>query len=652
MKCSLIYLKLGVFLLLTSACSQKKSLVLETRQLQFSKNCTELRNEYRDTAKLYSDLRSADTEGVMMAGGAPSSGVAMESDSSPKSSADSATQIGNDQTVGVVEADYTALSAKFLYYHNGQNLLVMKRNDRSLLQTFSLNIRRVKLFATNDRLLVIGERWNQFKSQTEVLVQSYQEKERSVGLENETMFRGTLLEARTKNNLMILAVQDLAFSSTLLKNDFKDIPCERTTLPIVNDNNWGVTKLFLLATHEAPKVLDSAGVVGSTSTFYMSDDTVYLAKSGESVCSWTCSMITNGDFLQIYASTFVSGIKVDFENASISLDAMGLVEGWLKDSWALQEIQEAGKKYLAVASTYRQYHCNRVWWSECFDDDLNALHILKVENQKYTIHGAVKNFAPREDIRAVRFIDRMAYVVTFEKTDPLWSINLENLAAPKIEGHLEIPGFSTYLHPAGKTHLLGVGFGAIDEGDFSLAAGLQFSLFNISDPKNPLRDDVHVFGGRGSYSPATADRQAFFYDTMTSVLVVPTVEFQQEAIGQSWVDENLSFSGARVFYSDLENKKLQPVQTLSHADFIPKSCINSLKGKFWTEKARSLDIERTVKIDGTLVTLSPYGVKSWRLSEKGNVDFLSGSSFPQSICIRFDIENGDWVSAPASPIWD
>ena len=79
-----------------------------------------------------------------------------------------------------------------------------------------------------------------------------------------------------------------------------------------------------------------------------------------------------------------------------------------------------------------------------------------------------------ETIQGVRFVDDVAYVVTFRQTDPFFVIDLADPAAPRVVGELAIPGFSAYLHPAGDG--LVVGFGP--DGNGSVSA----RLFDVTDP--------------------------------------------------------------------------------------------------------------------------------------------------------------------------
>jgi hypothetical protein len=50
-------------------------------------------------------------------------------------------------------------------------------------------------------------------------------------------------------------------------------------------------------------------------------------------------------------------------------------------------------------------------------------------------------------VTATRFDGPRAFVVTFERVDPLWTIDLSKPAEPRALGHLEIPGFVDHLEP-------------------------------------------------------------------------------------------------------------------------------------------------------------------------------------------------------------
>ena len=125
----------------------------------------------------------------------------------------------------------------------------------------------------------------------------------------------------------------------------------------------------------------------------------------------------------------------------------------------------------------------------------------------------------------MRFIGDRGYIVTFRQTDPLYVLDLRDAAAPKVLGELKIPGYSGYLHPIGENLLLGVGQSGLTPGNRRAPnrggqVGVQFSLFDISDPASPRRIDTQTYGGGAA--AAEFDPKAFLYWQPRNLIVAPT----------------------------------------------------------------------------------------------------------------------------------
>ncbi len=113
-----------------------------------------------------------------------------------------------------------------------------------------------------------------------------------------------------------------------------------------------------------------------------------------------------------------------------------------------------------------------------------------------------------EAIYATRIIGNRAYIVTFLTTDPVYVIDLENLS---ILGELEIPGFSSYLHPVTENLILGIGQSAAIENGRAFFQGLLLQLFDVSDPANPVSVSEMTIGLRGTSSALSYDAHALAY---------------------------------------------------------------------------------------------------------------------------------------------
>ncbi|MDO6692927.1 beta-propeller domain-containing protein [Aliiglaciecola sp. 3_MG-2023] len=184
----------------------------------------------------------------------------------------------------------------------------------------------------------------------------------------------------------------------------------------------------------------------------------------------------------MYLASSIEGQQTAFHKVSLetmAYQASGEVDGIL--SWRsdpLFKIDES-EGYLRVVTTDYSVspatHQLRVLSQN--GNELAIVASLPNENHTETIGK------PGEDIYAVRFIDDKAYIVTFERIDPLYVIDLSDNTTPFIAGSLEIPGFSSYLHPLKNGLLLGVGQ-QVEIEDLANSTDSNLIENNPSDLKN------------------------------------------------------------------------------------------------------------------------------------------------------------------------
>lgn len=133
--------------------------------------------------------------------------------------------------------------------------------------------------------------------------------------------------------------------------------------------------------------------------------------------------------------------------------------------------------------------------------------------------GEVRGIGENETIQAVRFLGDKGYVVTFRRTDPLFTLDLSVPTAPTLVGELVMPGYSAYLHPIDEGHLLGVGMAGTESGQLT---GLSVAVFDVTDLANPTlmhRYDIDPGDNAWSWSDALWDHHAFTYHN--GVLTLP-----------------------------------------------------------------------------------------------------------------------------------
>ena len=185
--------------------------------------------------------------------------------------------------------------------------------------------------------------------------------------------------------------------------------------------------------------------------------------------------------------------------------AAGSVPGWLINQYAMSEWDG----HLRVATTVDQP-------SRGEPRSESTVYVLRQRGDTLVETSRVGGLGKGERIYAVRFVGPVGYVVTFRQTDPLYTVDLRDPAAPRVVGELKITGYSAYLHPAGDGRLIGVGQEATERGR---VLGTQVSLFDVGDPAHPSR--IARYHVRYGHSEAEFDPHAFLYWPGTGLLVVP-----------------------------------------------------------------------------------------------------------------------------------
>jgi uncharacterized secreted protein with C-terminal beta-propeller domain len=189
------------------------------------------------------------------------------------------------------------------------------------------------------------------------------------------------------------------------------------------------------------------------------------------------------------------------------------VPGYLLSQWSLSEY----KGVLRVVSTETP-----AWWGSGAASQ-TYVTTLRAQGGGLVQLGQVGGLGRGDRVFAVRMMGATGYVVTFKQVDPLYTLDLHDPAAPRELGELELPGYSSYLHPLSSTLLLGVGQSMNAQGN--VTSGTQVSLFDVGDPKHPaLLQQARL--GQG-WSLAEGDHHAFLYWPATNLVVVP---FGQQAV--------------------------------------------------------------------------------------------------------------------------
>ncbi len=246
--------------------------------------------------------------------------------------------------------------------------------------------------------------------------------------------------------------------------------------------------------------------------------------------------------------------KISIDEDKIDYVAKGSVPGRLLNQFSMDE---SGDRFrVATTTEYYIQHQGTV--------RSNAVYVL---DEQLNIVGELEEIAPDESIFSARFMGDRLYLVTFQQVDPFFVIDLSS-DKPKILGELKIPGFSNYLHPYDEEHVIGFGRDTkeIENGRVQ-QLGIKIALFNVADVNNPKVADDIIIGDSSTYSEATRNHKAFFFDKKSGVLSVPISqdsEILNEISSSKMIAEDYNrWSGFYVF--DLDNLGFNLKGTITHS---------------------------------------------------------------------------------------
>lgn len=384
--------------------------------------------------------------------------------------------------------------------------------------------------------------------------------------------------------------------------------------------------------------LAGEGVLGEGWTVYANEDSLTIAQA-----SWSWWWDGEGVETQLHHFDLSAGAPVYV--------ASGAVDGWILGQYSMS----MHNGYLRVASTDpgdsdsgggdvavssesdeapaeepKQTGESARTVATPKSEPGNLVTVLGVEGDDLVEVGSVRGIAPDETIYAVRMMGDKGYVVTFQQTDPLFTLDLSDPTNPTVVGELHIPGYSAYLHPIDDTHILGIGMDGTDDGTIT---GFAVSLFDISDFANPVLQQKFSLATTSdwSYSEALWDPHAFTLHN--GVMAVPVYS-------DSYDDSTgvySHFSGVQVMAVD--SSGMSDLGQVDHADLVGLSdCLYSGEYDYGEDEAVSsggdvgapedtdtaeepdsgdlcaesywyATVRRSVFIEGNLYSISDYGVK-------------------------------------------
>ncbi len=359
------------------------------------------------------------------------------------------------------------------------------------------------------------------------------------------------------------------------------------------------TSLITLVTDDLSDKFDalqSITVMGNGGAMYASTTSIYLASPFDA-SAWSEGVAEDKDATVVHRFSLEEKLPACAGSALVGGHLLGKHYIGSRESKRFSMAQFAMSEYdghFRIVTTKNRGSVDSS--SESFVTILDA-------NASLAQTGQVGDMGHGERIHAVRFMGDKGYVVTFKRIDPLYVLDLSNPAAPAVVGELKIPGFSSYLHPVGDTHLIGLGFDVDEQENFGRTQGVKLSLFDISDPANPTEVGNRIIGTSGSYSTAVEEHHAFTFDPVRKLLALP--------IDRHEASDESAGTGVMLMKVDLAG-------TFDDIGEVMFPMTQGTQSGYWSSSG--VDVLRTILIgdgrDDGIIILTSEGVQLNRIDEE------------------------------------
>ena len=436
---------------------------------------------------------SAEDSSSTNSAAAADTGVAQNS----KSSENAVYSETNVRQEGVDEADVVKTDGRYLYTlkDNGRSVAIVDTANGELQMVISIPVEaddQAREFYVSDGHLILISEFNQERedgtwtyASTDTRVTTYDitdpEKPEKAG---EVTQSGSYTSSRlTDGHLYLFSQYSVDVTSGITPKDEKDY------IPYVNQQMLEADDIYLPPFSQAymyevvssvdiakpGEIQDSKAIFSDGGELYVSNDNIYWYET-----RWSEK-----------TETVIK--RMSYKDGKLKAEASGKVDGYINDSFSIDEYDG----YLRVVTT---------------DDETNGLYIL---DSKMKEVGLITGLAEGEQVYSARLLGDTGYFVTYEQTDPLFSVDLSDPKNPKIIGKLKIPGFSEYLHFYGENLLLGIGMD-VDEDGFT-TNGVKLSMFDISDSSDVK--EIQKYTLENVYSAAVMyDYKAVLIDPEKNVI--------------------------------------------------------------------------------------------------------------------------------------
>lgn len=245
---------------------------------------------------------------------------------------------------------------------------------------------------------------------------------------------------------------------------------------------------------------------------HMTLDNLYLVNSYYQPEKWKCDYI-DICYKEFSSNNFTSVSKISYSWSDLKFESTWIIPGKPLNQYSMDE----DEWYF------------RIFTSAWFWNRDASLYVF--DNKLKTI-WQIENIKPGEEFKSARFIGDKAFLVTFRQIDPLFVIDLHIPSEPKVIWELEIPGYSSYLHPywkvGNKDYLIWI---------WKERENIKVDLYEINYDIKTLWNQIELkqkytykFEWWPMESSALDNPRAFVWDDIDKILYLPMSNLNSKLI--------------------------------------------------------------------------------------------------------------------------
>lgn len=353
-------------------------------------------------------------------------------------------------------------------------------------------------------------------------------------MDGSTLYLTTVHHAMDPNDFPGAAYGDKALSDT------DTVPAEKI-YTVENPNEPNFMVISVVDTENPSAAVNAKAILGSSDEVYFSDGFLYVT-SYEYDNNIFDKQNAEGESYVHLPVSISQVVKVDLKN-NLGFVSSARIGGYVDSRYSY----DTKDGFLRVTST-------TTLDNDKFTESANYFTLDK--NLKCV--GKLANFANNESIKAVRYIDDTAYVISYKAADPLFIIDVKNNSEPKTLSETKISGFSPTLTAVDKNTLLSVGYyTAKENGEDS--DGVKIVAFDVSNKHNPKKTDEKIY--KNYESPAQYNPNALLINEQRGEYTIP-MTLETRVVNKDFPDNDFKALSFKV-----ENGKINITNDYSSSIF-------------------------------------------------------------------------------------